>query len=149
MGGQVINQKKLILPLIVAFIIFVIVVTINALDPLDRMFGGHGRNFEAIITILIFPVVPIIYGWFTEDDTGAVIVGIVPIVSFLFYGNFVYGNFVLGDKSRILDVTTYAVSLASVGGLGGYFASKRRIEYLFIAICLCVLWILVFFTGID
>jgi len=100
-----------------------------------------------IITILIFPLAPIIYGRVTKDQVGSIIVGVIPIVVISFYGNFILGN--TSQMSRILRVIDYTGSLAIIGGLEGYFASKKRRRYILIAIFSGILWILVFLSGIN
>lgn len=151
LGGLVINfQKRLLLPLIISFIIFVSVVIVDVASPFFKIFGDYEADIRyaiSTITILIFPIAPIIYGWIIKDEVGSIVVGVIPIVAVLFYGNFILGS--TYHMSRILEVIAYAGSLAIIGGIEGYFASKKRIEHLLIAICLGILWILVFLSGID
>ncbi|WP_240664664.1 hypothetical protein [Methanosarcina sp. MSH10X1] len=115
-------------------------------------FGTYGERFETVVSLLIFPVTPIIYGWVVKDKIGAAIVGAVPIFLLLFFGNLFFGNLIYMDSfnlSRFLTILIYAVSLATLGSLAGYFASKREFKYLIISIFFGVLWISVFLRGID
>jgi hypothetical protein len=145
----------LILPLIISFIIFVIVIIVNIGSPFFKIFGDYEANIKYIIstiTILIFPVTPIIYGWIVKDKIGAIIVGTVPIFILLFFGNLFFGNLIYNNGfsiSRFFTILLYAVSLATLGGLAGYFSSKKEFKYLIISIFFGVLWISVFLSGID
>lgn len=145
----------MILPLIISFIIFVIVIIVNIGSPFFRIFGDYEANIKYIIstiTILIFPVTPIIYGWIVKDKIGAIIVGTVPIFILLFFGNLFFGNLIYNNGfsiSRFFTILLYAVSLATLGGLAGYFSSKKEFKYLIISIFFGVLWISVFLSGID
>ncbi|AKB27204.1 hypothetical protein MSSAC_0500 [Methanosarcina siciliae C2J] len=51
--------------------------------------------------------------------------------------------------NRILKVIVYTGSLATLGGLAGYFSSKREFKYLIISIFFGILWIPVFLSGIN
>ena len=145
----------MILPLIISFIIFVIVIIVNIGSPFFNIFGDYEANIKYIIstiTILIFPVTPIIYGWIVKDKIGAIIVGTVPIFILLFFGNLFFGNLIYNNGfsiSRFFTILLYAVSLATLGGLAGYFSSKKEFKYLIISIFFGVLWISVFLSGID
>ena len=120
------------------------------MSPYFKIFGDYEAGISyaiSTITILIFPIAPIIYGRITGDEIGSIVVGVIPIVIVLFYGNFILGS--TYHISRILKVIAYTGSLAFIGGVEGYFASKKKIEHLLIAICLGILWISVFLSGID
>ncbi|WP_231593589.1 hypothetical protein [Methanosarcina siciliae] len=87
LGGLNINfQKKLVQPLIISFVVICIVAGLETID-IYRIFGTYGERFATVITLLIFPVTPIIYGWIIKDKIGAIIVGTVPIFILLFFGN--------------------------------------------------------------
>lgn len=145
----------MILPLIISFIIFVTVIIVNIGSPFFKIFGDYEADIKYIIstiTILIFPVTPIIYGWIVKDKIGAIIVGTVPIFISLFFGNLFFGNLIYNNGfsiSRFFTILLYAVSLATLGGLAGYFSSKKEFKYLIISIFFGVLWISVFLSGID
>lgn len=130
----------LILPLIISFIIFVIVIIVNIGSPFFKIFGDYEADIKYIIstiTILIFPVTPIIYGWIVKDKIGAIIVGTVPIFILLFFGNLFFGNLIYNNGfsiSRFFTILLYAVSLATFGGLAGYFSSKKEFKYFIISI---------------
>lgn len=66
-------------------------------------------------------------------------------MGFLLLLNFYY-FYPSPDLKRIVEVVAYGVSLSTVAGLEGYFASKRNIP---IAILLGVLWLFIFSTGIH
>lgn len=145
----------MILPLIISFIIFVTVIIVNMGSPFFKIFGDYEADVKYIIstiTILIFPVTPIIYGWIVKDKIGTIIVGTVPIFISLFFGNLFFGNLIYNNGfsiSRFFTILLYAVSLATLGGLAGYFSSKKEFKYLIISIFFGVLWISVFLSGIG
>ncbi|AKB31156.1 hypothetical protein MSSIH_0466 [Methanosarcina siciliae HI350] len=137
--------------MIISFVVICIVAGLETID-IYRIFGTYGERFETVITLLIFPVTPIIYGWIIKDKIGAIIVGTVPIFILLFFGNLFFGNLIYKDGlniSRFLIILVYAVSLATLGGLAGYFSSKREFKYLTISIFFGILWIPVFLSGIN
>lgn len=156
LGGLVINsQRRLILPLIISFIIFVAVVFEDVVSPYFKIFGDYEAGISyaiSTITILIFPITPIIYGWVTKDKVGSIVVGAVPIFVSLFFGNLFFGNLIYNNGfsiSRFFTILVYTVSLATLGGLAGYFSSKKEFKYLIISIFFGTLWISVFLSGID
>ncbi|WP_048174459.1 hypothetical protein [Methanosarcina siciliae] len=115
-----------------------------------KIFGDYEADVKYIIstiTILIFPITPIIYGWVTKDKVGSIVVGVTPIIVVLLYGNFILGSTYY--MNRILKVIVYTGSLATLGGLAGYFSSKREFKYLIISIFFGILWIPVFLSGIN
>ncbi len=139
LGGLNINfQRKLVQPLIISFIVICIVAGLETID-IYRIFGTYGERFGTVINLFIFPITPIIYGWVVKDKIGAIIVGTVPIFILLFIGNLFFGNLIYKDGlniSRFLTILVYAVSLATLGGLAGYFSSKREFKYLITSIFL-------------
>ncbi|AAM04011.1 hypothetical protein [Methanosarcina acetivorans] len=137
--------------MIISFVVVCIVAGLETID-LYRIFGTYGERFETVINLLIFPATPIIYGWIVKDKIGAIIVGTVPIFILLFFGNLFFGNLIYKDGlniSRFLTILVYAVSLATLGGLAGYFSSKRELKYLIISIFFGIMWTPVFLSGIN
>jgi hypothetical protein len=69
----------------------------------------------------------------------------------LFYelhlNSFIAGN--VPETERILDIFTYFGSLAIIGGLEGYYASKEQFDSLIIAVVLAIFWISIFLNGLD
>ncbi|AKB35096.1 hypothetical protein MSSAC_0506 [Methanosarcina siciliae C2J] len=75
------------------------------------------------------------------------VVHVIRRISYAFFGNLIYKDGL--NISRFLIILVYAVSLATLGGLAGYFSSKREFKYLIISIFFGILWIPVFLSGIN
>ena len=97
--------------------------------------------------ILLFPAIPIIYGWITKNEIGAILAGVLPII-----GVFILLNFYLSPPNleRIVVVIAYGGRLSIIAGSAGYFASKRIIPVaILLPILLGVPWFFIFCTGIH
>lgn len=137
------QNLNLIYSIIVSVLIVIFVEVINS-NKFQNPFWEitDGISFFSGISLLIFVLTPIMFGLITTDKEGSVVVGVVPITSILLYTNFISGS----HMGMILKGIAYTGSLAVIGGVEGYLASTKRIEYIFIAVCLGILWILVFLT---
>ena len=99
------------------------------------------------VYLLLFPAVPIIYGWMTKNEIGATLAGVLPILVFLISLNL---YFYFPNLERIIEVIAYGGRLSIIAGSGGYFASKRIIPVaILLPILLGVLWLCIFATGIH
>lgn len=99
------------------------------------------------VYLLLFPAVPIIYGWITKNEIGATLAGVLPILVFLISINL---YFYFPNLERIIEVIAYGGRLSIIAGSGGYFASKRIIPVaILLPILLGVLWLCIFATGIH
>jgi hypothetical protein len=143
------EKKKLILSVILPVIVSLLIIALDWIVCVDRLFHRahlfmiHGI-LELFVTFL-FPAAPVIYGWITKNRLGSILVGAIPIMGFLLLLNFGY-FYPSPDLERIIRVVAYGVCLSTVAGLEGYFASKTIIP---IAILLGVLWFFIFLVGID
>ena len=146
------NKKKLILPATISLLIIALIKSLELIrDPL-RALGGGASIYLAIETIIILglPAAPIIYGWIRGDKIGSIMIGTVPMVGIVFGG--LLGLLISGGSSNLAEMVrsiAYVGSLSMAGGLGGYFASKRELKYLLVAICFGILWILILLGGIH
>ena len=146
------NKKKLILPATISLLIIALIKSLELIrDPL-RALGGGASIYLAIETIIILglPAAPIIYGWIRGDKIGSIMIGTVPMVGIIFGG--LLGLLISGGSSNLPEMVrsiAYVGSLSMAGGLGGYFASKRELKYLLVAICFGILWILILLGGIH
>ncbi|AAM31856.1 hypothetical protein MM_2160 [Methanosarcina mazei Go1] len=141
--------RSVIVPLLVSALIHVFALSVFIFD----IFHILPELFEVLmvlISIFVYPLAPIFYGLQTKDRIGSVIVGTVPILC-LFYelhlNSFIAGN--VPETERILDIFTYFGSLAIIGGLEGYYASKEQFDSLIIAVVLAIFWISIFLNGLD
>lgn len=146
------NKKKLILPATISLLIIALIKSLELIrDPL-RALGGGASIYSPIEFIIVFglPTAPIIYGWIRGDKIGSTMIGTVPMVGIIFGG--LLGLLISGGSSNLPEMVrsiAYVGSLSMAGGLGGYFASKRELKYLVVAICFGILWILIFLGGIH
>ena len=146
------NKKKLILPATISLLIIALIKSLELIrDPL-RALGGGASIYSPIefIIVLGLPAAPIIYGWIREDKIGSIMIGTVPMVGISFGG--MLGLLISGGSSNLPEMVrsiAYVGSLSMAGGLAGYFASKRKLKYLLVAICFGILWILILLSGID
>ncbi|HOW15574.1 MAG: hypothetical protein QUS12_01265 [Methanosarcina sp.] len=141
--------RSVIVPLLVSALIHIFALSVFIFD----IFHILPELFEVLmvlISIFVYPVAPIFYGLQTKDRIGSIIVGTVPILC-LFYelhlNSFIAGN--VPETERILDIFTYFGSLAIIGGLEGYYASKEQFDSLIIAVVLAIFWISIFLNGLD
>ena len=146
------NKKKLILPATISLLIIALIKSLELIrDPL-RALGGGASIYSPIefIIVLGLPAAPIIYGWIRGDKIGSIMIGTVPMVGIIFGG--LLGLLISGGSSNLPEMVrsiAYVGSLSMAGGLGGYFASKRELKYLLVAICFGILWILILLGGIH
>jgi hypothetical protein len=75
--------------------------------------------------------------------------GVLPFLGF-FVSSFIinHPNLAVIRLPQIREVL-YMFSLIVIPGIEGYFASKREILSVSIAICLYILWFKIFLLGID
>jgi hypothetical protein len=124
------NKKKLILPATISLLIIALIKSLELIrDPLRALGGG---------------------AWIRGDKIGSIMIGTVPMVGIIFGG--LLGLLISGGSSNLAEMVrsiAYVGSLSMAGGLGGYFASKRELKYLLVAICFGILWILILLGGIH
>ncbi|NPE27836.1 hypothetical protein HNV12_07650 [Methanococcoides sp. SA1] len=149
-----IDTKKVLTSLIaalsVSFLIMFIAVIFFTNETFRTMAGGYWHVLELPVLFMI-PATPLIYGWVTKDKLGSVVVGIIPWFGFkmsiMIMSGSIYDHF---SPVKFIELILYHyVSYSIVGGLAGYFASKRDISNLRIAIILELFWILIFISGIH
>jgi len=144
------NKKELILPATVSLLIIALVRSLSLIEDLFRTLGV-GASICSFIEIIIIlglpPAAPIIYGWIRGDKIGSIMIGTVPMVGIIFGGLLISGG--AYTPPMMMYGIAYVGSLSMAGGLEGYFASKRELKHLLVAICFGILWILIFFSGID
>jgi hypothetical protein len=144
------NKKELILPAIISLLIIALFGLLSLIrDPL-RTLGVGASIYSSIETIIILglpPAAPIIYGWLRRDKIGSMMIGIIPMVGFILGGLLIWGGSC--TISEIVRSIAYVGSLSMAGGLAGYFAAKRKLKYLLVAICFGILWIFSLLSGIH
>lgn len=108
-------------------------------------------RFIALITVSIlfspFPVLPILYGWYSGNRAGAVLAGILPLPFF-----FITGFFLLRQDNMVFlpsDTISFIGILSAIPGLAGYCAAQKTKEYLAVSVVLAGLWLVFFLSGIH
>ena len=104
-------------------------------------------GFFEIVALLATVSVPVIYGWKTGDAQGAAITGILPVLIVMIILRGISGNFPQ-TSGLLIEMVIYTGSLCIIGGFEGFFASRREMKFLGIALALACVWIYVFLSGI-
>jgi hypothetical protein len=112
-----------------------------------RAAGTGAWGIFSLLALILTVAAPLAYGWYSRDETGAVLLGIVPfllavIVTQVFSGNNPAGIGYLGYA------VAYIILLSLVGGVEGFFAAKRSPWALLVAGLLAVAWTAIFLSGI-
>ncbi|HJH27570.1 MAG TPA: hypothetical protein C5S37_12605 [Methanophagales archaeon] len=145
-------KNKLIRTTIIPLSVAALVVLLSLMGDPFRVEGRGASTYWACVqTIFVFilPAVPIIYGGITKDKIGAILIGVLPFFG-LFISSFIIGHSGLADV-RLPQIREflYMLSLIGIPGIEGYFAARREILPLLIAICLYILWFRIFLLGIH
>ncbi|MFA4824251.1 MAG: hypothetical protein WC593_03750 [Methanoregula sp.] len=109
--------------------------------------GTGAWGIVSIIALLLTIIAPIVYGWFSRNETGAILIGVVPFLLTTGVSRIVSGNTPPGIDYLIYSVI-YVASLSLTGGLEGFFAAKKTAGTLLIALVLAGIWTGIFLSGI-
>ncbi len=111
--------------------------------------GGTGTwGFVSIIALLSTIIAPFAYGWYSRDETGAILVGALPFLVVTGVSRIISSNSPSGVDYLACSVF-YIASLSLAGGLEGFFAAKKTVRSLLIALLLAGIWAGIFFSGIT
>jgi len=111
--------------------------------------SGSGILGYASIIALIFTIIaPLVYGWYSRDGTGAILIGTLPFLVMFGFIRVITGNSPAGPGYLACSVV-YLAALSLLGGLEGFFAAKKTTGYLLIALLLAGVWAGIFFSGIH
>ena len=112
---------------------------------------GYGAGiwglFE-IVALVATIIAPVVYGWKTGDSKGAVAVGVLPYLFMMIVPRIISEPHTM-ETGLFAKTILFIVSLCVIGGLEGFFASRREKKSLVVAIALAGIWIVVFLSGID
>ena len=143
-------EKKLIQQVVIPSLITAIVIVLSLLLAAKQHYGSPTfRTSIETFLIFILPLFPLIYGHITRDKVGAILMGVMPfwgLFSVLLFGEL---DSFLSAMSWLTRAIPFWLVLIIIAGLEGYFASKRKMSSLFVAIGLYILWILWFLSGIH
>jgi hypothetical protein len=117
----------IIVPLVISFLLFIGTIL-----------------FEPIV--FLFPVAPLIFGWFSENKNEALVLGVAPPLLALSYIYLFLGDYTSG---KIVADISYWGGLAVIGGIGGYLAAYKNLPKLSVSIFLVFLWYIIFSSGIN
>ena len=110
--------------------------------------GTGAWGLVSVIALILTIISPLVYGWYSRDGTGAILIGVIPFL-------------LTTGVSRIISITLppgieylvywilYIVSLSIIGGFGGFFAAKKTAGSLLVALILAGIWTGIFFTGMH
>lgn len=109
--------------------------------------GSGAWGFVSIIALLLTIISPVVYGWYSRDGTGAILIGALPFLLTTGVSRILPSTSPPGIGYLIYSVF-YIVSLSLVGGLEGFFAAEKTAGSLLIALLLAGIWTGIFFSGI-
>lgn len=110
--------------------------------------GTGAWGFVSIVALIFTFIAPLVYGWYSRDETGAIIIGVVPFLLTTGVSRIISSTLPPGTEYLAHSVF-YVVSLSMVGGLEGYFAARKTAGSLLIALVLAGIWTGIFFTGMH
>jgi hypothetical protein len=96
----------------------------------------------------ILPAIAIIYGWYTGNRNGAVLLGILPLPAFYLWGYIMtwYQGVSPGD---LFGTILWVITLSGICGLAGFCAAQRTKNYLAVSILLTGLWLIIWMSGFN
>lgn len=103
---------------------------------------------SAAFLFAFFPLIAVLYGWYTQNRIVAVFLGAIPF-PLLMIASITLQGFSFGQAEEFGLMVLYYFILAGIGGLGGYFASLGTRKHLAGALGLTVVWLIVMFLGIN
>jgi len=114
-----------------------------------RVGSGTGVwGIFSIAALLVTTIAPVAYGWYKRDEIGAMLIGSAPFLLTMCILRIISGNIPSGNDSLMYSAL-YILSLSLVGGVEGFFAAKKNLKSLLIAIFFAILWIVIFLSGIH
>jgi hypothetical protein len=136
--------------LAVPFIISLVIITIWEVPAIMASRSSIMPTQSAILSLIIIvllPAVPVIYGWITGNQTGAIVIGIVPLLILGLIIPIQSGDF--PDRYWVGTAIAYWGTLMLIAGLAGYFAAKKELKSLVVSGILVVVWFAAFVSGLN
>jgi hypothetical protein len=112
--------------------------------------GTSGTGIWGLLSIIApFATIlsPLAYGWYSRDEAGAILIGVIPLFLIMGISRIVFSSLPPGIECLAIAVL-YTVSLCIAGGLVGFFAAKKTAGSFLIALILAGIWTGIFFAGI-
>jgi hypothetical protein len=144
--------EEQILPVtIVAVILAIGFFTFNKMPPM-----GTGGDVVFWILLLVafcvlfsfFPAIAIIYGWYTGNKTGAILVGALPFPLLFIFMFFL----IRADNMvfiRVPDTMLFIGILSAICGIAGFCAAQRTKPFLAVSVILTGLWLIIWMSGFN
>ena len=136
--------------LAVPFIISLVIITIWEVPAIMASRYSIMPTQSAILSLIIIvllPAVPVIYGWITGNRTGALIIGVVPLLILGLIIPIQSGDFL--NRQWVATAIAYWGTLMLIAGLAGYFAAKKELKSLVVSGILVGVWFAVFVSGLN
>lgn len=136
-------NSRLLAPILLslAFPLILVVLLYSGIPP-----GSLPYVMGEIALILLFPLLPLLYGFITGDARSSVISGTVPLMVFAVLVAALGPPGVL-TSGRIGQLLVFFVPLVLLGGLIGYCASRQKVSWLILAACCGVVWLMYFIRA--
>ena len=136
-------NSRLLAPILLslAFPLVLVVLLHSGISP-----GSTPYVIGEIALILLFPLIPLLYGFITGDARSSVISGTVPLMVFAVLVAALGPPGVL-TSGRIGQLLVFFVPLVLLGGLIGYCASRQKVSWLILAACCGVVWLMYFIRA--
>ena len=117
-----------------------------ALISLLALLAGLFDDYFNFFMIFVCPVLPIIYGYITRNKTESILIGVLP---FLVWSLSSLDYSIINPNLRypIWWILRILASVGIITGIEGYFAARRGVLSLLIAVSLCILWYQILLCG--
>ncbi len=141
---EIFDRKNLILISSLSFFAILCIVYFY-LSSINSFYSG----FTGIFLIVLYPIGAFFYGYQTGDKFRAPLFGIISYAFFILL-IILSGNFQDHlSQNYLLLFTGYHLTLLICLGFIGYIASQNKKIMLIIAGILCIIWFLIFLSGIS
>lgn len=138
-------NSRLLAPILLslAFPLVLFVLLYSGIPP-----GSLPYVLGELALILLFPLIPFLYGFIAGDPRGAVISGTLPLLVFAVLIA-AHGPPDVLTSGRVSQMLVFFVPLVLLGGFIGFCASRKKGAMLLLAACCMVVWLLYFMIGFN
>lgn len=136
-------NSRLLAPILLslAFPLILVVLLYSGRPP-----GSLPYVMGEIALILLFPLIPLLYGFITGDARSSVISGTVPLMVFAVLVAALGPSDVI-TPGRIAQKLVFFVPLVLLGGLIGFCASRQKVTWLIFSACCMTCWVIFFLEA--
>jgi hypothetical protein len=144
--------KDQVLPITIEAVILAIGYFTFTKMPLRGTAGDIVAWFPLLVAFCvlfsIFPAIAIIYGWYTGNQTGAILAGALPFPLF-----FITVFFLIHSDNMVFipvpDSILFIIILAAICSLAGFCAAQRTKNHLAVSIILTGLWLIIWMKSFN